>query len=74
MRSVSEREHTSTEGDPEFERLAVSTSVGMERIRNEGKGSTAAFFGKPAKGSTGAEQSGGLRIVAGLNIRQPRLS
>ena len=66
MRSVSEREHTSTEGNPEFERLAISTSVGMERIRNEGKGSTAAFFGRPTEGSTGIGRSGGLRIVAGL--------
>jgi len=66
IKSVPEREQALTGVNPEFEKIAISASVGMDRIRARGGNPLVAFFGRPAEDSAGVERSGDLRIVVSL--------
>ncbi len=48
IKSVPEREQALTGVNPEFEKLAISASVGKERNPSEGRNPLVAFFGRPA--------------------------
>ena len=63
IKPVPEREQALTGVNPEFEKLAISASVGKDRIRARGRNPLVAFFGRPAEDSAGVERSGDLRIV-----------